>query len=74
MFTPRHRNRVSKYCSNNGLTTNLNGANGANGDKPHGVVETFSYDKNPNTFKEMLAGDTPTVRIVELKPISGLDL
>ena len=62
---------ANEHYLGNGLTKNLNDTNG---DKPHGVVETFSYDKNPNTFKEMLASDTPTVRIVKLKPISGLDL
>ena len=62
---------ANEHYLGNGLAKNLNDANG---DKPHGAVETFSYDKNPNTFKEMLAGDTPTVRIVKLKPISGLDL
>ena len=62
---------ANEHYLGNGLTKNLNDTNG---DKPHGVVETFSYDKNPNTFKEMLAGDNPTVSIVKLKPINGLDL
>ncbi|WP_045825279.1 hypothetical protein [Teredinibacter turnerae] len=61
---------ADEHFLGNGLTKNLRNPDG--GSNPYGVVETFSYDKNPQTFRQMQAGDNPAVTTVKLTPIQGL--
>ena len=41
-----------------GLTKGLNGQDG--------VVETFTYDRNPDTIKNLSSGDPPVIKVVNL--------
>lgn len=59
---------ANEHFLGNGLTKSMNNADG---NKPYGLVETFSYDKNPQTFNEMQAGKNPLVATVKLTPIQG---
>lgn len=59
---------ANEYFLGNGLTKNMNNQDGS---KPYGLVETFSYDKNPQTFNEMQSGKNPSVTTVPLTPIKG---
>ncbi|WP_018013580.1 hypothetical protein [Teredinibacter turnerae] len=61
---------ADEHFLGNGLTKNMRDPDG--GTNPYGVVETFSYDKNPQTFKQMQAGDNPAVTTIKLTPIQGL--
>ncbi|GAB1621012.1 hypothetical protein AAOGI_10620 [Agarivorans albus] len=60
---------ANEHWLGNGLTKNMNNPNG---DTPHGILETFSYDKNPDTFSTMQ--NNGTVQLVELSEIPGLQL
>ncbi|WP_220720742.1 hypothetical protein [Agarivorans litoreus] len=60
---------ANEHWLGNGLTKNMNNPNG---NTPHGILETFSYDKNPDTFSTMQ--NNGTVQLVELSEIPGLQL
>ncbi|MPW29673.1 hypothetical protein F9L16_11810 [Agarivorans sp. B2Z047] len=60
---------ANEHWLGNGLTKNMNNPNG---DTPHGILETFSYDKNPDTFSAMK--EYGIVKKVALTEIPGLKL
>ncbi|MGH1469814.1 MAG: PAAR domain-containing protein [Cellvibrionaceae bacterium] len=62
---------ANEHYLGNGLTKNLNDSDGS---KPHGTVETFSYDKNPDTIAELMNKSNPTVAIVPLTNIPDVNL
>ena len=62
---------VNEHYLGNGLTKNLNDITGKS---PHGLRETFSYDKNPKTIKDMINPTSPIAHIVKLKPIPGVQI
>ncbi|WP_163133180.1 hypothetical protein [Agarivorans sp. Alg241-V36] len=62
---------ANEHWLGNGLTKNMNNPNG---DTPHGILETFSYDKNPDTFRTMEDKQNGIVKKVALTKIPGLQL